>query len=89
MSLSSQKAIYYLVDQFNYYLLIRCIKTSAVLKRQQLKDSESDKTESSVSKCQWLDMHDNEEWQSLDEYESEDKGKRYIFLPFIALLLPL
>lgn len=48
------------------------------LKRQQFKDNESDMTESRISKCQCIDIYDNEEGQSLDKYE--DKGNRYIFL---------
>lgn len=84
MSFSSKRVVDYLVNQFHYYLLIRYIKTLAVLKHQQFKDSESDKTESSVSKRQRLDVHDDEEGQGLDKYEGEDEGKRYVSVPFIT-----
>ena len=51
MSFSSKKAIYYFINQFHYYLLIKYIKMPTMLKRQQFKDSKSDKIESSISKC--------------------------------------
>ena len=44
MSFSSQKAVYYLINQFNNWLLIVDIKILAVLKRQQFDDSQSEKT---------------------------------------------
>lgn len=86
MSLSNKKAIGYLINQFHYYLLIEFIKMLGMLKCQQFKDNASDKMESSISKYH---MHDNEEEQSLDKYESEDKGKRYILFSFITPLSTL
>lgn len=44
--------------------------------------------ESSLSKCQRFNVHDNKERQGLDEYESKGESKKYIFFPFIAPLLP-
>lgn len=84
MSFSDKRIVCYLVDQFHYCLLIGCIKMPAILKHQQFEDSESVKTESSISKCQQLDMHDVEKKQDLDKYEGESKGKRYILFPFIT-----
>ncbi len=88
MSFSSQRAVRYLVDQFQYSLLIGCIKTAAMLKRQRFKDSESEEREPRVSKRQCLGVHDDEEGQSLDEYEEEGEGEgedvRYVPLPFVA-----
>ncbi len=86
MSFSSQRAVRYLVDQFQYSLLIRCIKTAAVLKRQRFKDSESEERKPRVSKCQRLGVHDDEEGQSLDKYEGEDEGEDvgYVLLSFVA-----
>ncbi len=86
MSFSSQRVVRYLVDQFQYSLLIRCIKTAAVLKRQQFEDSESEEREPRISKCQRLGVHDDEEGQSLDEYEGEGEGEDvgYVPLPFVT-----
>lgn len=75
MSFSSQKIIYYLVNQFHYYLLMRSIKMITMLKHQQLKDSESDETESSKSKFQQLDVDDNKEGQALDKYQDKYEDK--------------
>lgn len=50
MNFFSESEIYYLVDQFHYCLLIGCINISAVLKRQQFKNSESDKIKEIISK---------------------------------------
>lgn len=88
MSFFSKKAIYYLVNQFYYYLLIRYIKTPAMLKHQQFEDSESDETESRVSKYQQLDEYDNKERQGFNKYENKDKGQKYVLFPFVASLLP-
>ncbi len=74
MGFCSQRAVRYLIDQFQYCLLIGCIKTAAVLKRQRFEDSESDETEPRVSKRQRVDVYDNEEGQGLDKYESEGEG---------------
>ena len=60
MSFSSQKAVRYLVDQFQYCLLIGYIKMVVVLKHQQLKDNESEETKPKVSKCQRVGVNDNE-----------------------------
>ncbi len=50
MSFSSQKAIRYLVKQFQYCLLSKLIKTVAMLKCQQFEDSESEEMEPRLSK---------------------------------------
>ena len=86
MSFSSQRDVHYFVDQFHYWLLIRCIKTPALLKRQQFEESGSDETESKGSKCQHLDERDNKERNSLDKDEGEIEGARYVPPPFIPLL---
>lgn len=65
MSFSSKRTICYLINQFHYSLLIKCIKTSAVLKRQRFEDSKSDEMESRKLKRQQLHVHDNEEAQGL------------------------
>ena len=75
MSFFSQQAVRCLGDQFQYCLLIGCIKT-AKLKRQRFGDSESDTTEPRASKCLRVDVHDNEEGKGSDEYHS--KGNRYV-----------
>lgn len=59
---------------------------STMLKQQQFNNSESDKTESSVSKRQRLDMHDHEEGQSLNKYEDKGKNEIYISVLFIIYL---
>lgn len=68
-------------------MLIEYIKIPAVLKNQRFKDNRSDKTELKGSKCQQLNVHDNESGQCLDEYEVESKDNRYILLLFKALFL--
>ncbi len=88
MSFSSQRAVHYLVDQFQYCLLIRCIKTVTVLKRQQFQYSKSEETEPRVSKRQRVGVHNNEEGLSLDEYEDEKEDIRYVSLPFVTFLPP-
>ena len=86
MSFYSQRDKRYLIDQFHYWLLIRYMKTLAMLKSQQFKDSESDETESKGSKCQHLDEYDNEEENGLDKDKSEIESARYISLSFILFL---
>ena len=90
MSFSSQRIVRYLVNQFQYCLLIGFIQIAAVLNRQQFKDSESEETEPRVLKRQRVGVHDNEKKQNLDEYEDEDERKDigYVPLPFIAPLPP-
>ena len=85
MCFSSQKAICCLVDQFEYCLLIGYIKTPAVLKRQRFEDSENKETKPRVSKFQYVDVDDNKEGQSLDEYEDKDEREElgYVPLPFV------
>ena len=61
MCFSIPKVVEYLVDQFQYYLRIRCIKTIAVLKCQLFEDSESEETEPGISKRQCVCVDDNEE----------------------------
>lgn len=88
MSFSSKRAVYYLIDQLHYCLLLRLIKTSVILKHQQFKDGQSDQTKSSVLKRQQLYIYNNKKRQELSKYESESDNKRYVFFPFIANLLP-
>ena len=85
MSISSQRDVRYLVDQFHYWLLIRCMKTPALLKRQRFEESGSDETEPKGSKRQRLDERDNEEGNSLDEDEGEIEGARYVPPPLVLL----
>ena len=85
MSFSSQRDIRYLVDQFYYWLLIRCMKTPALLKRQRFEESGSDETEPKGLKRQRLDERDDEEGNSLDEDEGEIEGARYVSPPFVPL----
>ena len=66
-------------------MLIRCIKTPALLKRQRFEESGSDKTKLKRSKCQRLDERDNEKGNSLDKDESEIEGARYVLPPFVPL----
>ncbi len=75
MSFYSQKAIYYFVDQFQYYLLIGYIKTAVVLKHQQFKDNESEEMGLRVSKRQCAGIYDNEKGQNLDKYEGKGEGE--------------
>ena len=88
MSFSNQRDVRYLVDQFYYWLLIRCIKTSAMLKRQRFEDSRSDKMEPKGSKRQRLDKRDNKERNGLDGDEGKIMDVRYIPPLFIPLLFP-
>ncbi len=69
-------------------MLIGCIKTPAVLKHQQLKDSRSDETKTRGSKRQRLNLHHNEEDEGLDELEGEDKGEDIGYVPFPFVTLP-
>ena len=85
MSFSSQRAIYYVIDQFNVYLLIVYIKVPAVHKRQRFDDSESKTI--APRKRQQFNKYDNEEGQALDENESEFEGDKYVFFPPLAFLL--
>ena len=61
-----------------------------MLKRQRLEDSGNDKTEPRNSKCQQLDVRDDGEGESLDEFEGKNEGKNtgYVPLPFVANPLP-
>ena len=85
MSFSSQRDVHYLVNQFYYWLLIRCMKTQALLKRQRFKKTESDETEPKGSKRQHLDERNDKEGNSLDKDEGEIKGARYVLSPFVPL----
>ncbi len=85
MSFSSQRTVCYLIDQFNYCLLIVCIKTSAELKRQLFDDSDSEKRAPRVYKRLRIDESDDEE-QDLDEYEGE--VDEYVPLPPVFLPPP-
>ena len=60
MRFSRQQAVRYIGDQFQYYLLIGCIKTAA-LKRQRFEDSESDATKPKVLKYSRVGAYENEE----------------------------
>ena len=90
MSFSSQKAVSYFIDLFQYCLLIGCIKTAVMFKHQQFKDSESEEKKPKVSKHQCMSVDNNKKGQSLDEYEGEDKEEDvgYVLLPYIAPPLP-
>lgn len=83
MSFLRQKAIHYLANQFQYYLFIRCIKASVVLKHQQFEDNKGDKTEPRGLKY-WchMDVYNNEKEQGLDG--SKNEGNRYVLLLFVA-----
>ena len=87
MSFLNQRDVRYLVNQFYYWLLIRFIKTPAMLKHPQFEDSGSDEIELRGSKCQRLHEHNKEEANGLDENEGEIKSARYISPPFIPLSL--
>ena len=63
------------------------MKILAMLKRQQFKNNGSDKKEVRGSKCQHLDECNNKEENGLSEDEGKIKGARYVFPPFIPLLL--
>ena len=87
MSFSSQKAICYLINLAIPVLVANWLyKTPAMLKCQQFKNSRSDKIEPRSSKCQQLDLRDNEEEESLDKFEceSEEKSIEYVLLLFVA-----
>lgn len=60
MGFSSQRAGCCLSNQFQYCLLIMCIKIVA-FKHQQFKDSEKDVIKPKASKPPRIDTHDNEE----------------------------
>lgn len=67
MSFSSQQTLYYLGNQFQYYLLIGYTKTAA-LKHQQFGDGESDTKKIRASKYSRVDEYNNEEWHGIDNY---------------------
>ena len=93
MSFSSQRNICYLVNQFYGWLLIRCIKTLAMLKRWRFGDSGSDETKTRGSKYQHLDKRDakkengldNKKGNGLDKDEGEIEDGRYVPPPFVSL----
>ena len=87
MSFSSQSDVHYLVDQFYYLLLIRCRKTTSLLKRLWFEESGSNKTEPKESKRQRLDENDNEEGNSLDKDKDEIESVIYVPPPFVSLSL--
>ena len=68
MSFSIERTVYCFGNQFQYCLLIGCIKMLAFFKRPQFKDSESDMTEPKISKHPHIDVCDNEEGQDSEEY---------------------
>ena len=57
-----------------------------MLKRQQFKDSGSDKMEPRDSKYQQLDLRDDKEEESLDKFEIEGErnGIGYVFFLFVT-----
>lgn len=61
MNFPSKKTVCNFIDQFYYYLIIRYIKTLAMIKRKQFQDSDSDKTKSNISKRQHFDLHNNKD----------------------------
>lgn len=61
-------------------MLIRYIKTLAILKYHQFEDSLSDAIKQSISKCLCIDEHNNKKEQNLDEYYGKDN--RYILFFF-------
>lgn len=81
MSFSSKQTIYCLNDQFQYCLLIGYIKIPTALMHQQFKNDENDAMEPRISKHQRVNIYDNEEKQSLDEYENESNRYVPLFLP--------
>lgn len=86
MNFSSKGVVYYLINQFNYYLLIIYIKKPVVLKCQQFEKNENNKTKSNKLKYQQLDMHNNKEGQSLNKYKDKGENKRYIYIYFFIAL---
>lgn len=87
ISFSGQKKLHYLVYQFYYWLLIKCIKMPAMPKRQQLKNNTSVKTKVRGLKCQRLNEHDNKKENGLDDNEDEIKNAQYV--PFFFIFSPL
>ena len=83
MSFFNQRVIYYLIDQFNVWLLIVYIKKPAILKHQWFNNNESE--EMTSRKPRRFDKHDNEEEQGLDENENEFEGNRYVLFPSSTL----
>ena len=79
MSFASERAVRCLSNQFGYCWLTGCIKTPAMLKRQQFEHSESDAIEPKASKRVCVDEHNNEKGQGSDKYQ--DKSGRYVTLP--------
>ncbi len=78
MSFFSQRSVCYLIDQFNYWLIIVCIKMLAGLKRQLFDNSNNEKRAPRVYKRSRIDKS-NDKKQDLDKYESEIDG--YVPLP--------
>ena len=74
MSFSIQKAICYLINEFNNWL------------RQRFDDNKNEKMVLIVYKCLWFDKRDNEKRQSLDKYENDGNDDRYVPLLPIVLL---
>ncbi len=59
MSFSSLRTVCYLINQFNYWLLIVCIKTSARLKHMVFDDSDNEESLSRVYKRSQIDESDD------------------------------
>ncbi len=59
-----------------------------MFKRQQFEDSKSEETEPRISKRQRVNVYDDKEGLSLDEYEGEGEDIGYIPLLFVALPPP-
>ncbi len=64
------------------------MKTTAVLKHQRFEDSGRYVTEPRGSKCQRLDVRNDEEGEGLNEFEGEGEREdiRYVPLPLVAPL---
>ena len=89
MSFSSQRAVCYLVDLAILVLVTNWFyKMPTVLKHQQFEDNGSDEMELRDSKCQRLDLHNNEEEESLDKFEAEGEGEGIGYVPFLFVTFP-
>lgn len=58
-----------------------------MLQHQQFEDSESNKTQLRSSKYQQLYIRNDEEGESLDKFESEDRGKNIGYVLFFLIAL--
>lgn len=89
MSFFCQRAIYLFVDLAILVLIANELyKMLAVLKRRQFDDDGNDKIELRGSKCQQLDLRDNNKEESFDKLKGKDKKEniRYVLLLFVPPL---